>query len=86
MGAERVTVQNLTVVGTDTEEGLVLVQGAVPGSRGGYVLICDAVKRARPDEAPYPAGLVGGGEATTEVSEDTAVEQSDAAGEEEAKD
>jgi len=86
MGAERVTVQNLTVVGTDTEEGLVLVQGAVPGSRGGYVLICDAVKRARPDDAPYPAGLVGGSDAAAAVSGDTAAEPSDAAGEEEAKD
>ena len=59
MGAERVTTQNLEVVATDPAEGLILIRGAVPGSKGGYVLISDALKAARPDEAPYPAGLLG---------------------------
>ena len=85
MGAERVTVQNLTIVGTDAEEGLVLVNGAVPGSRGGYVLIRDAVKRARPDEAPYPAALVGGA-ADAVAADDAAAEPAEAVGTEEAKD
>ena len=58
MGTSRVTTQNLKVVLTDAEEGLVLIQGAVPGSKNGWVLISDAVKAARPDEAPFPAGLV----------------------------
>ena len=58
MGARRVTTQNLEVVSTDAEEGLVLLQGAVPGSKNGWVLISDAVKVARPVEAPFPAGLV----------------------------
>jgi large subunit ribosomal protein L3 len=57
MGARRVTVQNLEVVGIDRERGLILVKGAVPGARGGYVRVSDAVKRALPGEAPYPAGL-----------------------------
>jgi large subunit ribosomal protein L3 len=57
MGDRRVTVQNLEVVGIDRERGLVLVRGGVPGARGGYVRITDAVKRARPKEAPHPAGL-----------------------------
>jgi large subunit ribosomal protein L3 len=57
MGARRVTVQNLEVVGIDRERGLVLVRGAVPGARGGYVRITDAVKRALPKEAPHPAGV-----------------------------
>ena len=57
MGDRRVTVQNLEVVGIDKERGLVLVRGAVPGSRGGYVRITDAVKRALPKEAPHPAGV-----------------------------
>ncbi len=55
MGAERVTVQNLQVVATDVAEGLLLVKGAVPGSKGCYVMVSDAVKHARPDDAPYPA-------------------------------
>jgi large subunit ribosomal protein L3 len=59
MGDRRVTVQNLEVVGVDKERGLVLVKGAVPGARGGYVRITDAVKRALPQEAPYPAGVLG---------------------------
>ena len=59
MGDARVTTQNLRVVSTDAERGLILIRGAVPGAKGGYVMIIDAVKRARPDEAPYPAGLVG---------------------------
>ena len=59
MGDRRVTVQNLEVVGIDQERGLLLVKGAVPGARGGYVRVTDAVKRALPQEAPYPAGVVG---------------------------
>ena len=57
MGDRRVTVQNLEVVGIDQERGLLLVKGAVPGGRGGYVRVTDAVKRALPQEAPYPAGV-----------------------------
>ncbi len=54
MGAERVTTQNLRIVMTDDDEGLILVQGAVPGSKGGYVLVRDAVKKTLPEDAPYP--------------------------------
>ena len=57
MGDERVTVQNLTVVKTDVERGLILVRGAVPGSKNGWVLITDAVKVPQPKDAPYPAGI-----------------------------
>ncbi len=57
MGAERVTTQNLVVVQTDVERGLVMVKGAVPGSKGGWVLIRDAVKRARPDNVPLPGSF-----------------------------
>jgi large subunit ribosomal protein L3 len=56
MGDRRVTVQNLEVIGIDPERGLILVKGAVPGARGGYVRVTDAVKRALPKEAPYPGG------------------------------
>ncbi|MGB0573157.1 MAG: 50S ribosomal protein L3 [Alphaproteobacteria bacterium] len=54
MGATRVTTQNLRIVNTDTEEGLILVEGAVPGSKGGYVLVRDAIKKTLPDDVPYP--------------------------------
>ncbi len=57
MGAARTTVQNLEVVETDAEQGLIAVRGAVPGPKSGWVLIADAKKRARPDEAPYPAAF-----------------------------
>ena len=54
MGATRVTTQNLRVVTTDADEGLILVAGAVPGSKGSYVLVRDAVKKVLPEDAPYP--------------------------------
>ncbi|TCH96062.1 50S ribosomal protein L3 [Roseococcus sp. SYP-B2431] len=58
LGVERITTQNLVVAGHDAERGLLLIKGAVPGSAGGYVLVRDAVKRARPAEAPFPAATV----------------------------
>lgn len=51
------TVQNLKVVATDADRGLIMVKGAVPGFEGGYVLIKDAVKKALPKDVPMPAGL-----------------------------
>jgi large subunit ribosomal protein L3 len=74
MGDRRVTVQNLEVVGIDKERGLVLVRGGVPGAKGGYVRITDAVKRALPKEAPYPAGVVQAAGATTATAEPGAEE------------
>ena len=81
MGARRVTTQNLTVVSTDPEQGLILVRGAVPGSADGWVLIRDAVKGTLPEDAPFPAGLKSAG-APAEAApvEDAPVE--DAAAEE----
>jgi large subunit ribosomal protein L3 len=58
MGVDRVTTLNLVVAAVDAEKGLLMIRGAVPGSKGGYVLVRDAVKRARPDDAPYPAALI----------------------------
>jgi large subunit ribosomal protein L3 len=58
MGAERVTIQNLEIVSVDDEDGVILVQGAVPGPKNGWILLTDAIKRKRPLEAPYPAGLL----------------------------
>jgi large subunit ribosomal protein L3 len=59
LGQERITTLNLTVAGIDEARNLVLVHGAVPGSRGEYVYIRDAIKKARPADAAFPAGLKG---------------------------
>ncbi len=58
-GVERTTTQNIEVVRTDVERGLILVRGSVPGSANGWVEIRDAAKIARPEAAPTPAGLRG---------------------------
>ena len=54
MGVERVTTLNLKVVQTDVERGLILVEGAVPGAKGGWITVRDAVKKALPKDAPKP--------------------------------
>src|SRR5579884_3734685 len=54
MGVERVTTLNLKVVQTDVERGLILVEGAVPGAKGGWITVRDAVKKQLPKEAPKP--------------------------------
>jgi large subunit ribosomal protein L3 len=58
LGDERVTLLNLEVAGVDAEKGLLMVRGAIPGAPGGWVMVRDAIKRKRPENAPYPAGLV----------------------------
>jgi large subunit ribosomal protein L3 len=60
MGDARTTVQNLVVVSTDGERGLIFVKGAVPGAKDGWVLLKDAYRHPLPANAPHPAGLVGG--------------------------
>ena len=57
MGDARVTIQNLMVVSTDLEKGIILLKVAVPGAKGSYVLIKDAVKDDVPDGAPFPASI-----------------------------
>ena len=71
MGDARVTVQNLMVVSTDLEKGIILLKGAVPGAKGSYVLIKDAVKDDVPDEAPFPASI------KTQSIEDTVAQPDD---------
>ncbi len=57
MGNARVTTQNLEVVRTDKERGLIMVKGSVPGSKGGWVFIRDAVKTALPEGAALPGSF-----------------------------
>jgi large subunit ribosomal protein L3 len=57
LGSVRVTTQNLEVVRTDADRGLIMVKGAVPGSKGGWVTIKDAVKKAAPADLPMPAAI-----------------------------
>jgi large subunit ribosomal protein L3 len=56
-GVDRVTTQNLEVAKVDVERGLIMIRGAVPGSKGGWVMVRDAVKHALPKEAPMPASV-----------------------------
>ncbi len=58
MGSAGVTVQNLQIVKTDPARGLILVRGAVPGARGGWVRLSDALKRSLPDDAPIPGAFI----------------------------
>jgi len=56
-GVDRVTTQNVEVAKVDVERGLIMIRGAVPGSKGGFVMVRDAVKRDLPKEAPKPASV-----------------------------
>ena len=78
MGDVRVTAQNLTVVKTDIERGLVMVKGAVPGAKGGWVLLRDAVKRPLPAEVPLPAALFEGAQSEEAEAEEPLAEEAEA--------
>ncbi len=71
MGAKNRTQQNLEIVRTDVERGLLFVKGSVPGHKGGWLLVKDSVKVARPDAAPYPAGV-------RTIAQETATEEAPA--------
>ena len=81
LGAVRVTTQNLQVVRTDSERGLIMVKGSVPGSKGGWVTIKDAVKKPVPENVIYPAGLKSMADEARRLAEEAAAA---AAAEEEA--
>ena len=86
MGASRVTTQNLEIVAVDDVQGVVLIEGAVPGPKNGWVYISDAFKKARPEEAPFPAGLLGAADAADEAPAADVTEAVEAAGDEGASD
>jgi len=64
MGNKNRTAMNLRVVAVDVENGLIAVEGAVPGSKNSWVTVKDAIKKTAPKDAPYPAGLKNLGTAT----------------------
>lgn len=73
MGVDRITTLNLRVVQLDVERGLILVEGAVPGSKGGWIRVRDAVKKPLPKEAPKPGKFkVAGGEAEAAAQQEGA--------------
>ena len=83
MGASQRTQQNLEIVLADAERDLLFVRGSVPGSKGAWLLVRDAVKVPRPAEAPFPAGLRGGAAeaaapAVDEVAAETPVDGGEA--------
>ncbi len=57
LGSVRVTTQNIQVVRTDADRGLIMVKGSVPGNKGGWVTIKDAVKKPLPKDLPMPAAI-----------------------------
>jgi large subunit ribosomal protein L3 len=57
MGDKQRTIQNLQVVAADEDRGLILIKGGLPGSKGSWISLKDAVKKALPNDVPYPAGL-----------------------------
>ncbi|KPP83598.1 MAG: LSU ribosomal protein L3 RplC [Rhodobacteraceae bacterium HLUCCA08] len=72
MGAARVTTQNLQVVKTDADRGIIMVKGAVPGAKGGWVTVKDAVKKPIPENVIYPAALKSAGEEAKRLAEEAA--------------
>jgi large subunit ribosomal protein L3 len=72
MGAAKVTTQNLQVIRTDADRGLIMVKGAVPGSKGGWVTVKDAVKKAVPENVIYPAALRSAAAAAEKAAEEAA--------------
>jgi len=75
MGSDRKTILNLEVVGTDLDEGLLLVKGAIPGAKNGWIFINDAVKNPVNTDAPYPGAVRT--VAAVEVVADAAAEKSE---------
>jgi large subunit ribosomal protein L3 len=72
MGVDRVTTLNLKVVKTDVERGLIMVEGAVPGAKGGWITVRDAVKKKPHKDVPKPGKfrLAEAAEAKSEAKPD----------------
>ncbi len=74
MGAARVTTQNLQVVKTDADRGIIMVKGAVPGAKGGWVTVKDAVKKPVPENVIYPAALKSAAEEAERLAAEAAAQ------------
>jgi large subunit ribosomal protein L3 len=74
MGQTRVTTQNLQVVRTDADRGLILIKGAIPGSKGAWIMVRDAVKAPLPDNAPRPAAIRAASAPAAAANEQTVTE------------
>jgi len=72
MGSARVTTQNLQVVRTDLDRGLIMIKGAVPGSKGAWVTVKDAVKKPASENTMYPAGLMSLNKEAQRLAEEAA--------------
>ena len=60
LGDERITTLNVEIAAVDAERGLLMIRGSVPGAKDGYVMVRDAIKKARHADAPYPASIRSG--------------------------
>ncbi len=78
LGDERVSIQNLEVVAVDEARDLIMVKGAVPGAKGGWVRVSDAVKARRPEEAPFPAAIKSAGGAAAVEAEQAVPDEGNA--------
>lgn len=74
MGNTQVTIQNLRVIEVQADKGLIVVEGAVPGHKGTWLIVKDAVKKALPKDAPMPAAIKGKGGAVETAPEAPAAE------------
>ena len=68
-GVDRVTTQSVEVAKVDVERGLIMIRGALPGHKGGWVMVRDAAKHALPKEAPKPASVKKAEKAQAEKAE-----------------
>jgi large subunit ribosomal protein L3 len=66
MGDRRITTQNVKVVKTDVERGLIMIQGSVPGAKGAWIMIKDAVKKPAPKGAAFPGSFKAAAEVAGE--------------------
>ncbi|MBR0552218.1 50S ribosomal protein L3 [Stakelama marina] len=74
MGDRNRTQQNLEIVSTDAERGLIFVKGSVPGHKGAWLVVKDAVKLPRHADAPFPAGLKQAANSNDSAPADTPAE------------
>ena len=70
LGNKRVTTQNLSIASIDLEEGLILIKGSIPGTKGGFVFIRDSIKHKAREGVPFPAGILNDHNQDIKLKED----------------